>query len=579
MKRALFSVVAAACCLTSFAQIAPTEPNLRSAIAAGGTIRFSGSGVIPITAPLAVTKDAVIDGGANSITLDGQSATNIFTVGAGVHLSLTNITLANGAVIMPMTSGGGVPAPATGGAIQNNDGVIVAVDCVFSNNLARGADAPLFSVAQGGSALGGAIWQSDGSLSVQGGAFLANATIAGKTPDARLSRGGAICAEAGLVEVDNVMFAGNAVGAAPATATAGPFPSNVGKSRSSGGAIALGSGTLRIKNSKLWNNVAQGASQSGRGGAISLDGGAATIADTYFLSNEARSSVPATGPGTGFPGDGGALYNGTNANVSISNCTFEKCISVGRVSDHSPFYVVYGPAHGGAIFNSGVAALVNSTLYGNVANGYSLQEAGGAIYNDGAIGLTNVTVSGNSSPQPILYSASGSLVLKNSLLGENDGVTATNVVDAGNNLSATSSPIFTSDSSQNSVNLRLGTLGDYGGATPTIPLLAGSPAIDAADDAAAPSMDQRGFARPYGAHADVGAFESGALFQVVGFDVISQQVTLAFHAVAGETWRFDASTDLVQWTPIRTNTFTSDSVFSAPVVNAGATTFVRAVRQ
>src|SRR5688500_18316868 len=99
MKRVLSSVVAAACCLTSFSQIAPTEPNLRSAIATGGTIRFSGSGVIPITAPLAVTKDTVIDGGANSITLDGQSATNIFTVAAGVHFSLTNITLANGAMI------------------------------------------------------------------------------------------------------------------------------------------------------------------------------------------------------------------------------------------------------------------------------------------------------------------------------------------------------------------------------------------------------------------------------------------------------------------------------------------------
>ena len=38
-------------------------------------------------------------------------------------------------------------------------------------------------------------------------------------------------------------------------------------------------------------------------------------------------------------------------------------------------------------------------------------------------------------------------------------------------------------------------------------LLPGSPAIDAAADAACPATDQRGVARPQGAHCDVGAFE------------------------------------------------------------------------
>jgi hypothetical protein len=59
----------------------------------------------------------------------------------------------------------------------------------------------------------------------------------------------------------------------------------------------------------------------------------------------------------------------------------------------------------------------------------------------------------------------------------------------------------------------LGSLANNGGPTRTFALLAGSPAIDAGDDAtcnAAPvsGLDQRGIARPQGAHCDIGAYES-----------------------------------------------------------------------
>ena len=53
----------------------------------------------------------------------------------------------------------------------------------------------------------------------------------------------------------------------------------------------------------------------------------------------------------------------------------------------------------------------------------------------------------------------------------------------------------------------LGTLGNYGGFTQTIPLLAGSSAIDTGNDAVCPATDQRGVTRPQGAHCDIGAFE------------------------------------------------------------------------
>jgi hypothetical protein len=53
----------------------------------------------------------------------------------------------------------------------------------------------------------------------------------------------------------------------------------------------------------------------------------------------------------------------------------------------------------------------------------------------------------------------------------------------------------------------LGDFGDHGGPTETIPLLEGSPAIDAGNDLAELVSDQRGFARIGGARADIGAFE------------------------------------------------------------------------
>ena len=53
----------------------------------------------------------------------------------------------------------------------------------------------------------------------------------------------------------------------------------------------------------------------------------------------------------------------------------------------------------------------------------------------------------------------------------------------------------------------IGVLADNGGPTLTHALLAGSPAIDAADSAACPATDQRGVTRPQGAACDVGAYE------------------------------------------------------------------------
>jgi hypothetical protein len=57
-------------------------------------------------------------------------------------------------------------------------------------------------------------------------------------------------------------------------------------------------------------------------------------------------------------------------------------------------------------------------------------------------------------------------------------------------------------------NPLLGSLGNYGGDTQTLPLLPGSPAINAGSPTVCPATDQRGVTRPQGANCDIGAFEA-----------------------------------------------------------------------
>ena len=81
------------------------------------------------------------------------------------------------------------------------------------------------------------------------------------------------------------------------------------------------------------------------------------------------------------------------------------------------------------------------------------------------------------------------------------------VVDLGNNLSW---PIE-NDCPGTQDDPRLDTLADNGGATETMALLTGSPAIDAGDTETCASTDQRGITRPQGEACDIGAFESALI--------------------------------------------------------------------
>jgi hypothetical protein len=159
-----------------------------------------------------------------------------------------------------------------------------------------------------------------------------------------------------------------------------------------------------------------------------------------------------------------------------------------------------GDGFGGGLFNTnGSLMVVNDTLSGNAATG-------GVGYPDGSSSGGGIaSINGSAT---LLNT-----ILANSTMGSNGFGSLT---DAGHNLSSDASCAFTGAGSLNNTDPKLGPLADYGGPTPTMALLSGSPAIDGGTSVGAPATDQRDRARPFGSAVDVGAFESSPPYVIRG---------------------------------------------------------------
>ncbi|MCX6875774.1 MAG: choice-of-anchor D domain-containing protein [Verrucomicrobia bacterium] len=155
-------------------------------------------------------------------------------------------------------------------------------------------------------------------------------------------------------------------------------------------------------------------------------------------------------------------------------------------------------AGGGIDFHNGeVFTLTNSTVAANAAGG-----SGGGIRSSGSLTLSNALVAGNRAP------GSNDLLGEVTTLGGNligDGTGAIGVTHGfnGDQVGTDSAPI----------EARLAPLANYGGATETMALLVGSPALDTGfSSGAIPATDQRGFPRV--GTADIGALEAGPVMLV-----------------------------------------------------------------
>jgi hypothetical protein len=248
---------------------------------------------------------------------------------------------------------------------------------------------------------------------------------------------------------------------------------------------------------------------------------------------------------------GGGIYNGTgffgsqpaNGVMDVTDSTFAYNVtsnsaggginnnSIGNVTG-SVFYGNSAFGAGGGIYNGGTLSVINSTLYSNTAptvnggaisNGGALNltngtladnSMGGGVINFGTLTVTNSTIVGN---QPAGITVFGQVTLRNTIVANNASdncwaavIDGGVVIDGGHNLDSANSCGF-SIAMHSAVNTNplLGSLqiNPPGQAIPTMALLQGSPAIDGAEDAACPLTDERGVARPAGAHCDIGSFE------------------------------------------------------------------------
>ncbi|WP_165230645.1 right-handed parallel beta-helix repeat-containing protein [Aquisphaera insulae] len=226
-----------------------------------------------------------------------------------------------------------------------------------------------------------------------------------------------------------------------------------------------------------------------------------TLTGTQLELSNTTETVTITGPAGGVTVSGGGLSRvfqvDPNVTASISGLT----ITGGNA----------GYDGGGGLINLGTTALINCTIGGNSTNGGGGGLAtGSSSYPGATTSLTNCTVSGNSSFAE-LYASYGTTTLTNTIVAAvGGGFSIFGTVSGTNNLIGTGGSGGLIDGVDGNIvdvaDPGLAPLGDYGGTSPTMALLPGSPAIDAGTGAGAPATDQRGYARA-GA-VDIGAFES-----------------------------------------------------------------------
>jgi fibronectin-binding autotransporter adhesin len=246
------------------------------------------------------------------------------------------------------------------------------------------------------------------------------------------------------VQVNNSLFQNNT-----ATATDGV-----------GGGLANGGGTLAVNDSTFTGNASYNGGALNSDGSLtvrrstfsgnnsSFNGGALQLFGTVDIAESTISNNTATNGGGGLISFG----NTTLSNVTIANNTAFDA--------------------GGAQFFQGTASLRYVTIAGNTAT----HDAGGTFINSADVTAIDTLVSGNTAP-----------------MNANLDGTAFNFASSNNLLNLSAAAAL------------LGSLGNNGGPTQTIPLLPSSPAIDAGVAIADLTTDQRGAARS--SAVDIGAFE------------------------------------------------------------------------
>ena len=402
---------------------------------------------------IALSQDITLDGGLPKITSD------ITIEGNGYAISGDNrwrIFYNDGGALtinnLTMTKGR-VEVGFIRGVIRRISEVIQTVHAHLTNTDERLISPP-------SKTFGGAIYNDEGTLSISDSTFSHNSA----------DTGGAIYNKIGTVSISDSSFSGNLAGWGGAISNYGEL--SISDSSFSGNSANWGGAIYNWEELSIVNSAFSRNSAELSGGAINnLD--ELSIISSTFSHNSADS--------------GGAISN--LIELSISSSAFSHNSADG----------------GGAIDNAGELSIVNSTFSGNSADG-----AGGAIVNwVNELSISGSTFSSNSANDGGAIYNVDELSIINSIIAGNGGDTCYSRVELKRNINnfiqdGSCSPAWRGDP-------MLGELvAPEDGSPAYFPLLAGSPAIDAAHDGYCPTTDQIGTVRPQGGGCDIGAIEYAA---------------------------------------------------------------------
>jgi RNase P/RNase MRP subunit p29 len=333
---------------------------------------------------------------------------------------------------------------------------------------------------------GGFTNASSGSVSISGTTISGNSVAGGK--------GGGLSNRSGAGTLN--------IAGATITGNSGAFI---------GGGVAAAGTKTNITGSQITNNtvVTNSLVMQAEGGGIHVLTNA-TLTDTTVADNRA---VEAEWPALSLSGAG--VGNATN-------------VALNRSTVSGNHFEGEGPGDGSPHFGAGIASnsasshmtLLNSTVTGNTdTDAVSIAGTVVGFQSNTIVKVIQSTIAGNphnAAAFNLNFPGAGSTVeLRGSVISDDPQACGTVTGTSSYNVDAGSScPVGTGGVS-NAAPL-LGPLAPNGGATQTLALLVGSPAIDrvplaaCTDDLAAPlTVDQRGFARPVpvGGSCDAGAFE------------------------------------------------------------------------
>lgn len=251
-------------------------------------------------------------GGALTTVVDGGNSASVFTVGAGVRLTLSNLTVKHG---LSYTGGGGVANAGTLTVIKSNfyvntaisGGAILNTGTAIISNTNFSGNSPYFF---GHTA-------SCGAIDNRSTMTITNTTFYSNFANNNFTAGGAICNGGALSIIASTFYDNQSQGnnsglggaiytyAGTLTVTNSTFYLN--SATSGGGAIYSGGGAVRISNSTFGVNAEPG----GSGGALNNAGG------SFLIQN----SIVAN---TGYGGNCAGVIKSNGYNLSSdSSCQFK----------------------------------------------------------------------------------------------------------------------------------------------------------------------------------------------------------------------------------------------------------------